>query len=86
MTMLSRRTLLGSSAGLAVAGALPAVTVTPPARPDLFIGTGGDGHTFPGATMPFGISIRCRLPMICRCRTWAGMTSNPRAMADCFVG
>lgn len=24
-------------------------------RADLFIGTGGDGHTFPGATLPFGM-------------------------------
>ncbi|KQN00352.1 GH92 family glycosyl hydrolase [Sphingomonas sp. Leaf25] len=55
MTMLSRRTLLGSSAGLAVSASLPAVGVAARTRPDLFIGTGGDGHTFPGATMPFGM-------------------------------
>ncbi|MCJ2185004.1 GH92 family glycosyl hydrolase, partial [Novosphingobium sp. 1949] len=26
-----------------------------PPAPDLFIGTGGDGHTFPGASLPFGM-------------------------------
>ena len=25
------------------------------ARPNLFVGTGGDGHTYPGAVMPFGM-------------------------------
>ena len=28
---------------------------TPAAAVDVFIGTGGDGHTFPGATRPFGM-------------------------------
>ncbi len=56
MTMLSRRTLLGGTAALALVDALPAGAASPaPARPNLFIGTGGDGHTFPGATMPFGM-------------------------------
>jgi putative alpha-1,2-mannosidase len=26
-----------------------------PLQPDLFIGTGGHGHTYPGATLPFGM-------------------------------
>ncbi|WP_394652246.1 GH92 family glycosyl hydrolase [uncultured Sphingomonas sp.] len=51
---LTRRALLGSSA---VAFALPASAAVPeaPARPNLFIGTGGHGHTYPGATLPFGM-------------------------------
>lgn len=56
MTMFSRRALLGGTAALALVDALPVGAAgTAPARPDLFIGTGGDGHTFPGATMPFGM-------------------------------
>ena len=56
MTQISRRTLLAGTAALALVDALPVGAAgTAPARPDLFIGTGGDGHTFPGATMPFGM-------------------------------
>ena len=34
----------------------PAVAAhTPFAAVDPFIGTGGDGHTFPGAAVPFGM-------------------------------
>src|SRR3954468_13576223 len=44
---------------LAMALALPATPAmsqtTPAAAVDVFIGTGGDGHTFPGATRPFGM-------------------------------
>ncbi|PSJ40008.1 GH92 family glycosyl hydrolase [Allosphingosinicella deserti] len=55
--MLSRRQLLASSAIGVVAGALPAAATNPPSRsaPNLFIGTGGHGHTYPGPTMPFGM-------------------------------
>jgi predicted alpha-1,2-mannosidase len=34
---------------------LPAQTQSPAALVDPFIGTGPDGHTFPGATVPFGM-------------------------------
>ncbi len=56
MTRLTRRGLLAASGSIALASAfrLEAATAkqTPP---DLFVGTGGDGHTFPGASMPFGM-------------------------------
>ena len=41
--------------------AFTAIVAVPAQRPDFtrwvnpFIGTGGHGHTFPGATMPFGM-------------------------------
>jgi predicted alpha-1,2-mannosidase len=58
MTTASRRELLVGS-GLAALGAtLPrdAIAARPdPLRPDLFIGTGGHGHTYPGPTLPFGM-------------------------------
>ena len=54
----TRRQLLASSAFGLVASALPA-TAAPRRRqataPNLFIGTGGTGHTYPGATLPFGM-------------------------------
>jgi predicted alpha-1,2-mannosidase len=50
---LTRRALLGSAA---VAAALPAaVRGADAARANLFIGTGGHGHTYPGPTLPFGM-------------------------------
>ncbi|MGU3314675.1 GH92 family glycosyl hydrolase [Sphingomonas sp. M6A6_1c] len=51
---ISRRTLI---AGTAAAGLpLPALAAAPvPAAANLFIGTGGHGHTYPGATLPFGM-------------------------------
>ena len=52
---VSRRALLGGTASLALAGAVPVGAAPVRARADLFIGTGGDGHVFPGATMPFGM-------------------------------
>ncbi|MGK2912111.1 MAG: GH92 family glycosyl hydrolase [Sphingobium sp.] len=53
---LNRRALLASTGGVALASALPIAAKTSAlVAPDLFIGTGGDGHTFPGATMPFGM-------------------------------
>ncbi len=56
--ILSRRRLLGSSAiGLAAAAVPRAAYAKTPSRtaPNLFIGTGGTGHTYPGATVPFGM-------------------------------
>lgn len=58
MTAITRRTLLATSGMAAAAAGLPGsalargVEKTPP---DLFVGTGGDGHTYPGPTMPFGM-------------------------------
>ncbi|MBB4085530.1 GH92 family glycosyl hydrolase [Sphingomonas carotinifaciens] len=51
---VSRRSLLASAAALGMP--LPALAARP-ARPraNLFIGTGGDGHTYPGATLPSGM-------------------------------
>ncbi|MFN3433793.1 MAG: GH92 family glycosyl hydrolase [Sphingomonas sp.] len=50
---ITRRTLLASTAaGLP----LPALAAAPaPAAPNLFVGTGGHGHTYPGATLPSGM-------------------------------
>jgi putative alpha-1,2-mannosidase len=58
---LRRRDLLGAAA----AGATMAFHLAGryagfarrggPLQPDLFIGTGGHGHTYPGATLPFGM-------------------------------
>ena len=64
--MLSRREVLAATAAAAVfpAGALASPSgVSDPEIPDLalcdlvdpFIGTGGHGHTYPGATLPFGM-------------------------------
>ncbi len=56
MTRLTRRGLLAASGSVALASAFRLEAA--PARqtpPDLFVGTGGDGHTFPGASMPFGM-------------------------------
>ncbi|SFF72903.1 alpha-1,2-mannosidase, putative [Novosphingobium sp. CF614] len=57
MIRLTRRGLIAGAGALGVAGALPASAASriAPAAPDLFIGTGGDGHTFPGASLPFGM-------------------------------
>jgi len=56
--MFSRRRLLATSAiGLAAAAA-PRTALAQVQRgtaPNLFIGTGGTGHTYPGATLPFGM-------------------------------
>ena len=57
--MINRRELLaGSAIGMAAAAAIPAVARTKTPRrtvPNLFVGTGGTGHTYPGATRPFGM-------------------------------
>ncbi|UYY58186.1 GH92 family glycosyl hydrolase [Sphingomonas sp. S2-65] len=53
----TRRQLLASSAFGLAASALPASARARQAgaAPNLFIGTGGTGHTYPGATVPFGM-------------------------------
>jgi predicted alpha-1,2-mannosidase len=53
----TRRQLLASTAFGVAAAALPvqARARFGPAEPNLFIGTGGTGHTYPGATLPFGM-------------------------------
>ena len=53
---ISRRGLLAGTGAAAVATAMP-LKAAPQrsAKPDLFIGTGGHGHTYPGATLPFGM-------------------------------
>ena len=52
--MISRRTLLAGTAAASMP--LPAFAASPAtAKPNLFIGTGGHGHTYPGATLPFGM-------------------------------
>jgi len=53
---ISRRELFAGTGAVAIATAVP-IKAAPPlsARPDLFIGTGGHGHTYPGATLPFGM-------------------------------
>ena len=45
--------LISLVAVAAVAAAEP--SATPAESVDPFIGTGGHGHTFPGATLPFGL-------------------------------
>lgn len=53
---LTRRTLLESAAMSVGAMALPARGASAPGtRPNLFIGTGGHGHTYPGPTLPFSM-------------------------------
>ena len=54
----NRRQLLAGAAMAALNAALPRIADAQddaPAQPDLFIGTGGHGHTFPGPSMPFGM-------------------------------
>ncbi|RZM33337.1 MAG: alpha-mannosidase, partial [Sphingomonas sp.] len=54
--MISRRMLLAGSGALALtARATFAATPRTTTAPDLFVGTGGHGHTYPGATLPFGM-------------------------------
>ncbi len=60
--MLSRRRLLMTAAATGVAAALPRLAAADPlgeADPTTFvdpmIGTGGHGHVYPGATLPFGM-------------------------------
>ena len=58
---IDRRGLLGGAGLAALAGGLPAAAArgesrrTAVDRVDPFIGTGGHGHTYPGAARPFGM-------------------------------
>ncbi len=53
---ISRRMLLAGSGALALtARATFAAKPVNATAPDLFVGTGGHGHTYPGATLPFGM-------------------------------
>ena len=53
---ISRRGLLSGTGAAALATAMPIKAASTGSKgPDLFIGTGGHGHTFPGATLPFGM-------------------------------
>lgn len=59
MITANRRQLLAGTGLAALGQALPgtAWAETPAAgTPDLFVGTGGHGHTFPGASLPFGMA------------------------------
>ncbi|MES2421155.1 MAG: GH92 family glycosyl hydrolase [Pseudomonadota bacterium] len=54
---ITRRMLLAGSGALALT-ARATFAATPRGQqtaPDLFVGTGGHGHTYPGATLPFGM-------------------------------
>ncbi|MET3437003.1 GH92 family glycosyl hydrolase [Sphingomonas sp. 1185] len=54
--ILTRRSLLaGTALATLPLDTLAARVDTPPVLPNLFIGTGGDGHTYPGAVLPFGM-------------------------------
>ncbi|WP_033922180.1 GH92 family glycosyl hydrolase [Sphingomonas sp. 37zxx] len=56
---LNRRSLLTSAGIAAIGQALPVTAAfsaqSPRTAPNLFIGTGGTGHTYPGATLPWGM-------------------------------
>ena len=49
------RLRLALLASLSILAASPALAQTAYESVDPFIGTGGDGHTFPGAVVPFGM-------------------------------
>ncbi len=55
MTITRRMLLAGSGALALTARATFAVAPRTTTAPDLFVGTGGHGHTYPGATLPFGM-------------------------------
>ena len=61
MTIANRRQLLLGTGLASLAGVLPspvwaAAAARPAAgKPDLFVGTGGHGHTYPGPSLPFGM-------------------------------
>jgi predicted alpha-1,2-mannosidase len=54
-TFLSAGVIALALAHSLILPALATAQTTPAAAVDVFIGTGGDGHTFPGATRPFGM-------------------------------
>jgi len=58
MITANRRQLLAGAGLAALGSAVPGIAgaEAPEAgKADLFVGTGGHGHTFPGATLPFGM-------------------------------
>lgn len=57
MIAANRRQLLAGAGLAALGSAVPGLAraQTAAARPDLFVGTGGHGHTFPGPSLPFGM-------------------------------
>ena len=59
MITASRRQLLAGAGLAALGNAMPGLAwAVPPvaAWPDLFVGTGGHGHTFPGPSLPYGMA------------------------------
>jgi predicted alpha-1,2-mannosidase len=52
---ITRRLLLAGTGAWALNARGAFAVAKAEARPDLFIGTGGHGHTYPGATLPFGM-------------------------------
>jgi predicted alpha-1,2-mannosidase len=59
MITASRRQLLAGAGLAALGNAMPGIAwAAPPVapRPDLFVGTGGHGHTFPGPSLPYGMA------------------------------
>jgi predicted alpha-1,2-mannosidase len=58
MITASRRQLLAGTGLAALGGAMPGTAraqSVEAGKPDLFVGTGGHGHTYPGASLPFGM-------------------------------
>jgi predicted alpha-1,2-mannosidase len=73
-----RRGLLSAALSLTLPMLASATTASGPASPfaavDPMIGTGGDGHTFPGATVPFGmiqLSPDTAMPDVKHAYKWA---------------
>ncbi|HVJ00085.1 MAG TPA: GH92 family glycosyl hydrolase [Sphingomonas sp.] len=63
MITTNRRQLLVTTGLAAIGGAVSGCTRATqsgpsptPGKPNLFVGTGGHGHTFPGASLPFGMA------------------------------
>ncbi len=52
---ITRRSLLAGSGALALTARATFAAGPGTTAPDLFVGTGGHGHTFPGASLPFGM-------------------------------
>src|SRR3546814_10969699 len=68
MKMLRR---LGLPLALFATSAFAQTTPTPYDTVDPFIGTGGEGHTFPGAVAPFGmVQLSPETDTTCPIRVW----------------